>query len=220
MPLTKAQVRASAFTRCKPALVASGFAPNRPAWRFTRVTKAGWQAMEVSTARVGRTFALTFGLSVRIDRLQALVQAFAGVAPEHWADSASIITSAIYLKQDPSQTQYFVSTDDDIERVCADVEAVMASRGMAWLDHYQHNLGALDAELNADPSIAPAYTQLLMVPYYGIGAAYLTGNPHLPAVIDAHLAFWRRKAAEPAFAREFANVERFAIHVAAMPSAR
>jgi hypothetical protein len=207
--MTKNQFLKAIFTLNESFFTANGFSADKKKNEFTKTGENGFEKVQLSCAAVGARFYLTYGLLIRINSLQELVNPFTGMDEAHWNETATILSSAIFLKDDPSQKQYIVDREEDIAAVNEDFKQLMTEKGFAWFSKYRNNISILDKELNSNGALKPDYLQMLMRPLYGIAAAYLDKNPEFESIVRDHLSTWTEKAKTHAeFARNLERIEK------------
>ncbi|MEO6539521.1 MAG: hypothetical protein ABIN74_00970 [Ferruginibacter sp.] len=212
--MTKAQLLKTIFNLNEPFLKEKGFIADKKNFEFIKTDADGYEKIQISCAAVGTRFYLTYGLLLRINKLEEFVKPFSGAAETYWKDSASILISAIHLKGDINNMQYIVEKDEDIATVNEDFINLMNEKGFAWFDKYMNNISILDSELNDDKPINPEYLQMLMRPLYGIAAAYLDNNPRLSEIIKKHKTIWEERAGQTAESkRNLERIEKLVQHI-------
>lgn len=212
--MTKNQFLKWIFNLNESWLKEKGFLPQKKSFDFIKVDDTGYQQIQLSCAQVGTRFYLTYGLLVRINKLEKMVNPFSGRSESAWKDGASILTSAIYLKGNINEKQYIIDKEEDIQKVNDDFRILMEEKGFAWLDKYSNNIALLDEELNADKPLDPDYLQTLMRPLYGIAAAKLNNNPDYDKIVQTHISKWEEKAHENAeFKRNIERIQKLAEHL-------
>jgi len=213
--MTKTQLLKQIFNLNESWLSEEGFLPQKKSFEFIKTDSNGYQKIQISCAQVGNRFYLTFGLLVRINKLEDLIRPYTGTNESFWKEGASILTSAIFLKGDINEKQYIIDKEEDITKVNDDFKNLMNEKGFKWLEKYNNNIALLDEELNSDKPLNPDYLQLLMRPLYGIAAAKLNNNPNYNEIVKMHLSKWQEKAKENAeFQRNVERIEKLADHLA------
>jgi hypothetical protein len=212
--MTKNQLLKTVFNLNESFFKEKWFVADKKNFEFIKTDADGYEKIQISCAAVGTRFYLTYGLLLRINKLEEFIKPFSGTAEIYWKDSASILVSAIHLKGDINNMQYIIDKDEDITTVNEDFISLMNEKGFAWFDKYKNNIPVLDSELNDAESIHPEYLQMLMRPLYGIAAAYLDSNPRLSEIVKKHKAIWEERAGKTAESkRNLDRIERLVQHI-------
>ena len=209
--MTKNQLLKTIFNLNESWLKEKGFSPDKKTNEFIKSDPLGYQKIQISCAQVGQRFYLTYGLLIRINQLEDLINVALGSEPNN---GASILISAVYLKGDINYKQYVIEGEDDIPKINDDFKQIMIEKGFAWFEKYSYNISVLDKELNGDQPIYPEYLQLLMKPIYGIASAKLDNNSRYNEIVSHHKKIWEEKANDHAeFKKNLERIEKLTSHL-------
>jgi len=212
--MTKNQFLKTVFVLNESFFKEKGFVTDKKTFEFIKKDENGYEKIQISCAKVGTRFYLTYGLILRINRLNELINPFSGTNEVYWKERGTILISSVYLKLDINNKQYSIDKDEDIPIVNNDFVHLMNEKGFAWFDKYRNNIAVLDTELNGNKPVYPEYIQLIMKPIYGIAAAYLNKNPGFNEIVKKHLMFWEEKAkANPVFKNDMERIKNLIKHL-------